>query len=148
MKSFPNRAGTCLKAWGVAFASKLHVDMKVKTIVQRIRSKHFGRFIIWEFFGQPSGENTWLKNAPLNKSDTNYEIWDSRKYTVSYHRKKVYTHIKRTIMLQIIREQTHTLDLMNWATLIFIILSWEIARLFNILTKVMLGFFSTYWKSC
>jgi len=43
-----------------------------KTMVESIRSKHFGRFLC-----QPLGENTFAKNAPKTKMIPNIVItWD------------------------------------------------------------------------
>ena len=61
-----NKSGTCLHASGVFLAS--NVDKEIgKTILQSIRSKHFGILIIWR---SPLGRTRFPGNEPKTKTHT------------------------------------------------------------------------------
>ena len=77
-RSLQNRSGTCSNAWGVCFASNLHMEMG-KIIGKSIRSKHFGILQFWEFVCQPFGENISSKNGSKTKIGNlkNFEVFQA-----------------------------------------------------------------------
>jgi len=68
-KTNSKQVGEMFKCIYVVFTSNLHVEV-VRTIVRFMTSELLCSLYLWEFFGQPHGENTFSKNAPVTPPPT------------------------------------------------------------------------------